>query len=349
MSFVVRIFFIGLIAFVPSRDGKELAVLLLDAREGYAVSDGTRIEPHQPLLLARAGKCEGGCESDAGIAPMLFPKAAAAPADQALALAVEGGTAWRLDGVDLSILAGPHGRGRSSPLKIHREATRADAGQRGLVPGTPAEWKDFRWVADLGRIDPSAGTVDPDVLAAAPQKGLIAARLRLGAGEVSTYRLVRVEDAVPALDFKTLRGGPAAGYSQALADWVVAEIQVTGDAVEVAETRFGGGKGRTARLAPRDGVVEIALMNAPQAHSEGHHHAGEPGKHFEMFYELADRRPPNRLRPVPHVGSVPLSNLSIHSIDRDEPHSALLEGLGLDPGRGVYDPVICPVAQFPAE
>ncbi len=347
MDFIVRIFFVGLIAFVPSEDGKELTVLLLDAAESYTVSDGTRMPPHEPLLLARAGGCGGGCGADAGAASFLFPDLAPEAAGDALAQAIDAGLAWRLDGSDLALFGAGRSELAAPPLTIL-------GGQRSAgesLPRTAAERKDFGWVAELEKIDPAAGAADPDVLRARPEKGLIAARLRLRAGEISSYRLVGLQDEVPPLGFQSLKAEqPTNGYRQALTDWVAAEIRVSGEVLELSESRWDGGAGRSAALRPVGNTLELALLNVPQGHAahaaEAQSSASAPdaGKHFEMYYELAKMRPPNRLRPVPFIeGSERVGWTAVH---RDELSSRLLEAIRLGDPRGSYEPVICPVARL---
>ena len=66
-SFILKLFFTGLMAFVPSQDGKEVTVLLLNVHHDYQSSDGTALAHHKPLLIARAGDCSGECpKRDAG-------------------------------------------------------------------------------------------------------------------------------------------------------------------------------------------------------------------------------------------------------------------------------------------
>ncbi|HVF59360.1 MAG TPA: hypothetical protein VNJ70_06060 [Thermoanaerobaculia bacterium] len=347
MDFIVRIFFVGLIAFVPSQDGREITVLLLDAADGYTVSDGSRIEPHKALLLARSGSCTGDCGTDLETARFLFSDLTDDAARDALAQAVDAGFAWRLDGSELALFGPERSALPAAPLAIR--ANGRTAGES--LPASAAERKDFGWVAELGRIDPSAGVVDPDVLLASPQKGLIAARLRLRAGEIWSYRLVSLQDEVPPLSFRSLQSEQQSDdYRQALTDWVVAEIRVQGDVLELSESRWNGYSGRAAALRPAGNVLELALLNVPQGHAahavEAQSSPSAPGagKHFEMFYELAKMRPPNHLRPVPYIaGSERVGWTAVH---RDELSSRLLEAIRLGDPRGSYEPVICPVAQL---
>jgi len=57
-SFILKLFFTGLMAFVPSQDGTEVTVLLLNVHHDYQSSDGTALAHHKPLLIARASKAD---------------------------------------------------------------------------------------------------------------------------------------------------------------------------------------------------------------------------------------------------------------------------------------------------
>lgn len=318
MTFILRIFFMGLIAFVPDRDGKELTVLLVETRPEQAASNGSAIALHHPMLLARAAECRGQCGIAEGIDPhLLFPKDGAAAAGY-LAAALDRGAAWILDDADLSIAR-----------------TRGD-GKLELQLGD---------VADLGRIAPGSGVVKPELLAARPPQGLIAARFRLRSGKVRPYRFVGEDGKLLPIDFKPLNGGrPAQGAPRTLADWMIAEIEVTGDSVEIVEARFGGAGTRRIRLTPQDGVVELAVMNIPDPPAEESTHAAHAADtHFELYYNLAQTPPPAGQRPVPHVAR------GRGALLRDEAlRSKLLERLKLNDPKGFYERIICPVARLGA-
>lgn len=343
MTFILRIFFMGLIAFVPSRDGKELTVLLVDARQGFVASDGSTVPSHLPMLLARAADCQGHCGIESSeIARALFP---GANPDDSLKDALDQGAAWHLDGSDLTFL--PKNADRlASSAPLHIELRRRNGKS---VPGNSDERKDFSWVADMRRIQPP-GTVDPDALMLRPQKGLVVARLRLQSGTVWTYRLVNMNGKVPSLSFQTLQGGRAdVDYSQPLADWVVAEIRIPGNAVKIVENRFGGGQGRAVDLAPHNGVVELAVMNIPKPAPrrdvpDESHRDHEPGKHFEIYYKLASGTGSQDQRPVPHVATG--GDISSPAVHRQESRSELLDALGLSGEKGFYDRILCPVVQL---
>jgi hypothetical protein len=319
MSITLHLFFAGLIAFVPSQDGRELFVLVPDAGHGHAISDGSSLEPHRALLVARAAGCQGDCEAgNSEIAGLLFADEPDAKRPGELMDAIRRGTAWQLEGVELSISS------QDGQLKIH--------------PG-------FSSVADLNRIVPGAGFVDPALLAPQPPAGKLATRLRLQSGEVSAYRLVEeVDGSVPSLRFKTLKDGKdaAPGYMQPLATWVMAEIKIPGNAVEVVARAFGKGGERRVKLSPDDhGIVEIVVMNVPVTRST--QEAGGPGKHFEIYYNLARTMPATR--PVPYVVKPSGDSGSVES-KQEAPASKLLDALRLGNSRGVYDRLICPLAQL---
>src|SRR6185369_5583109 len=65
-SFILKILFSGLMIFTPSQDGSEMTVLLVAAGNGLHLSDGSALQQHKPLLIARAGACSGDCPTRGG-------------------------------------------------------------------------------------------------------------------------------------------------------------------------------------------------------------------------------------------------------------------------------------------
>ena len=355
MEFLVRIYFIGLIAFVPSQDDRALDVFVLDARQGYSVSDGTRMDPHVPLLLMRAKSCKGPCQNSVQeIANFVFQGSARTP-DPAenlrrLRAAIRGGGAWKLDGSQITInpLGGVSRSG--AQLQIRRvPKNRRDPIRK--LPASRPEAEDFDWVADISKIAPGAGAVDSDALAARPVKNLLAARMKLTEGVVKSGRLVGIENKVVALSFHPLGSSLAANstYSQALTEWVVAEISVSGEGVRITDTSLKDGKSRSIELVPEEdrNVVEVVVINLPAGSffadpRQLSDEARNVGKHFERYYELLSRPP--RSRPVPHFAdgeSIPWKSLYPSCVGDSE----LLKVLGLQT-RGIQGRPICPVAQF---
>ena len=56
-SFILKILFSGMIVFSPNQNGTEVTVLLLNAGHTHHLSDGSALQDHKPLLIARAGNC----------------------------------------------------------------------------------------------------------------------------------------------------------------------------------------------------------------------------------------------------------------------------------------------------
>src|SRR5437016_4472744 len=146
-SFILRILFSGLIVFVPSQDGHQVTVLLLNVPHNHQLSDGSTLADHKPLLLARAGGCSGDCATrDADIAQFLFADQSVAEAADALEAAVAGGGAWALSGSEVTVQKGSGSDPDLPQLSIRRNV------RDGIIPTTSAEREDFSWVADLTQI-----------------------------------------------------------------------------------------------------------------------------------------------------------------------------------------------------
>lgn len=349
-EFVLRIFFSGLIAFVPNSDGTQMNVILANTPHEYTLADGTALPHHYPILLARAASCEGTCLTDqASIASFLFANKTASQADTLLNHAIQGGGAWALSGSDLT-LAGP-----VEPLAVRTGARGRD--ENGVllpVPRTPAEREDFTWVADLSDLAPETNGFKESLTLAEPPPGCtVAARLKLRSGTLFTYSLVKIDAKVVPVHFRQPSGnGPEAPYAQAVANWVVAEIRVPGDAVEILDQNFSDiSKQRAMRLHPVNGVVEMAILNLPPyeiPEPDAPPPASAPGQHFQVFYDLVKRPPAHASRLVPQRALNPSASepqvdwASLHP--KQALSSDLLDALGLNPrGKGPYDLAICPI------
>lgn len=353
MGFILRILFSGLIAFVPSQDGKELTVLLLNADHNFQISDGTQLAHHIPMLLARAGSCTGQCTTrDPNVAQHLFSDLPADEVLDSLASATSGGGAWLLSDSELSIRRGCSRDPLLPSLAVAQNLRGSANGQLLSIPTTAQEREDFSWVTDLKRVCPSGCVLNPAVLSAQPPSGLVAARLRLRNGRVFTYSIVRNVGKVTPMHFQTLSGTTAVPYSQAVASWVVAEIQISGDTVELVEEKFGGTPSRSMSLAPgQNGVVEVAIVNLPAVVPPSSPAAAppQPGKHFEIYYDLLQAPPTADNRPVPFPGPAS-SDATFPDVDWDTVRppltSDLLPRLRLNIDKGIYDRVLCPMVQY---
>jgi len=359
MTILLRIYFVGMIAFVPG--GSEMTVLLPDIRSGYFASDGEPIETHTAFLLARAADCSGDCKEDQmPMAKMLYSGFLRGPFSdpmEYLSKAIEGGGVWELKDSDLSIEAGPPTRQKGAYRVLRSpEGIRASS-----VPKKPKERESFDWVADLGRIVPGSGKIDPGLLVDRPRMGLLVARLRLTEGEFRTHRMVRAGDEVQSVEFKTLQGDGRVFASSALAHWVVAEarIDLTPEdcKIRLLERDFASGaENRRMELEPArcegESVIEMAILNVPTSSFQPVPRASMPhaqtGRHFEVYYELASVPPDRRSRPVPHTVKMKEGDKTFWKSLRSESGepSDFLESIVLESLRGVASPLLCPPGQY---
>jgi hypothetical protein len=355
MDFIVRILFSGLMTFVPSQDGKELTVLLLNVDHGYHVSDGSPLPHHKALVLARAGACAGQCpKREQEVASFLFGGKPPDVALDSLEAAIGGGAVWELRGTELSVRKGASRNADLPPLVIQRNVRGTDAGVPRLVPTTALEREDYSWIASASRVCPEC-TLDAAFLSAQPPRGRIVARFRLRSGKAFTYAVSRRGMSVAPVRFQRLDGtGPASPYTQAVATWVAAEINVSGSSIELVEQTFAGSYGRSMNLSPdANGRVEIAVLNLPQVMPPDTRNMGDAaaGKHFEVYYDLARNPPARPLRLLPHVGppeGVEFPEVNWQFVHPQEViYSELLNKLRLDFGRSAAEPVLCPVSGYP--
>lgn len=357
MEFILRILFSGLIVFVPSEDKQEVTVLLLNSGHAHEMSDGSTLDIHKPLLIARAGACTGDCTTDdPDIAQFLYSDKSLTEAMDALETAVAGGAAWQLAGSELSLRKGSAADPELPSLVLRDDARSSVNGVAQIIPTTSTEREDFNWVADLKKICQTGCNIDTAMLDAQPPAGLIAARLRLRTGKIFTYSIARIGSNITPVHFSRLDGsGSASPYSQAVATWVGADVAVSGSSVEIVEEKFNGSAGRSMKLSPgEDGRVEIAVLNLPPFTPPTAPYSATPGvgKHFEMYYEVTQNPPAPASRLLPHAGALPgapaYPEVEWHSIHPQETlWSELMNRLRLDVGRTVAEQLLCPPAQDP--
>jgi hypothetical protein len=351
VNFIVRILFSGLMALIPSQDGTELTVVLLNVEHAYHTSDGASVPHHNPFLIARAGNCTGQCpKRDASVATPLFPDKSTSAAADALEAAVAGGGAWLLSGSELSVRRASSNDPELPALVLETNVRGMNDGQPLMIPTTSAEREDLSWIASLKEVCPTC-TFNPDLLATQPPTNLVAARLRLRTGKVFTYSVARIGTNVTPVHFTRLDGsGSPAAYSQAIASWVGADIEVSGDSIEIVEEKFDGGTGRSMILEPdANDHVEIAVLNLPSfvPPASTANLSPQAGKHFEAYYDLTVTPPAREERLIPRAGAAS-STATYAEVEWQAVHpqatlwSDLLNALRLDVGRGPYDRVLCP-------
>ena len=349
-EFVLRIFFSGLIAFLPNADGTEVTVLLVNTPHEYALANGSALAHHTPIVVARAGSCEGTCTTPdhPSIAQFLYARKTPQQALNALNGAILGGGAWQLASSDLTLV------GPEEPLVIRTNVRGVNEnGTLKAVPTTPLEREDFTWVASLAQIAPGTEGFKTAVASSEPPPGcMVAARLKLRSGKLFTYSVVKIDGKARPVHFRKPSGeGEEAPYQQAVANWVAAEIRVPGDSVEIVERSFtDAAQQRSMKLHPQDGVVELAVLNLPPYEAPDPNVEAplpQPGQHFQIYYDLVKMPPPRADRLVPHTatpsGTEPQVDWgAVHP--RQALWSNLLEQLDLGPkGKAPYDLSLCPV------
>jgi hypothetical protein len=357
-SFILHILFSGLIVFVPTDNGQEMDVLLLDAgscSQARHLSDGSALQPHKPLLIATGGGCTGQCPTnDAEIAQFLFNDQATSTAIASLENAVGNGGAWILNGSDIVLRKGSTSAPDLPALSLVTNARASVNGVPLAIPTTSSEREDYSWVASFKQVCPTC-TLDSDVLGSTPPP-IVAARFKLRSGRFHTRSVARIGSNVTPVHFQRLDGqGSASSYSQAVATWVGADIEVDGDSIEIAESKFNGDPGRSMLLTPdSSGKIEIAVLNLPPFTPPATTSNPAPGvaKHFETYYDAMQNAPAPEERlvafagPAPTLGSYPSADWSlVHPATAV--WSDLLNKLRLDIGRTAYDRTLCPPTNYP--
>jgi hypothetical protein len=340
-------------AFIPDENGTKVTVLLLNSNH-YHTSDGAALQPHKPLLFARAGNCSGDCvDDDPSIAGFTYCDLSATTALESLAGALGNGSAWMITGSDIAVQKSS-GAANLPALQIRDDVRGTVNGQPQIVPETSTQRGDFTWIPALQQICGSGCTIDSDLLASVPP-ALVAARFTIDSGDLYTWSVARLGSDVTPVQFKRLDGtGSTSSYVQATASWVGLDIEVTGNSVDFVETKYDSSTGRTMTLSPdTNGKVEVAVLNIPPfvPPASSSNEAPQVGKHFEMYYELLDDPPAIETRLVPRAGAP--SGTTVPQVTWTSVHpsstivSDLLTGLRLEPGRSLYDQAICPPVRWP--
>jgi hypothetical protein len=344
--FILKILFSGLMIFTPSQDGHEMTVLLLSATPFHHTSDGSALQQHKPLLIARGGGCSGDCPTrDGEIAQFVYADQSLATAQDSLEAATAGGGAWVLSGSDIALQKASS----SDPALPALSLTNNVRATSSIIPSTSAEREDISWIANVKQLCGSTCALDSSVLDSVPPSSIVA-RLHIRNGRLFTYSVSRIGTNVTPVHFARLDGsGSASTYSQAIASWVGAELEISGSGIEVGESKFNGDPGRTMTLTPdADNSMEIAVINFPPfvPPASSTNDAPQVGKHFEMYYDALASPPAKETRLVPFAGA--LSGASIPTVSYTTVHpstavySTLLNKLRLDVGRTAFERVFCP-------
>ena len=351
----VRIHFVGLNAFVPDDSGAVHA-LIVDVRDGRQLTT-RRMEPHRPLLLASASRCEGARTDDDDIADWIFNQRRDRMRSELasrLHRAIRDGVVWDLAGDALSL---DFGDGTPAGLQLYGEGRDTRDGWQGAIRD-PQVRDSISWVARLERLVPGA-VVRPELLAPVPPAGLIAARLKLDRGIIRTHKLVTFNAEVVPVQFRSVTDGSPAEVGPApMAEWVTVDLPSAGPALAITATRFDGSGERRLRLEADDAeqMIELAIVNLCR---KGYADPGDGigirtgddcrvGHDFEAFYDLMRKPPADRW--VPHVAeatTVPYERVAPGEAEL----SRLLPALGLAyplfRHRAAYSEPLCPPGWLP--
>lgn len=294
----LRIYFVDLIAFVPTTDGS-IWILLPEARQPTLASDGvTRIDPHFPIVLFDLPNQGGDWQLIHQILKLTPP--------------IGNHEAWLLDRQELRIAIPP-----SLPVQ------KPGAASTGLPQ--PVNRTHFTWVPNLAALGIPA-QVDPGcLLPAGTSSGQtpspkIVARLHLQKGELTTFQFVKrslttfpYQLRVPQLEFRPLGGGAMSGTARACADSVVAIVPFTGPTIDLLAVDLDTGlpvPGRSIQLRENaSGVINLLVGNLSPVPTAG---TDPPfGVHFERFYGLLPALPATR--PIPYLDSGFPTNPATHT------------------------------------
>lgn len=352
-TFVLRILFTGLMAFIPDENGTEVTVLLLNSNH-YHTSDSSAMPVHKPFVLARAGSCSGACDNDAtSIADDLFRDLSPSARIDSLAYALGDGSGWMIAGSDIAVRKSS-GAANLPALQIRDDVRGTVNGQPEIIPATSTSRQDFSWIPALQPLCSSGCTMDSALFDTVPP-GIVAARFKIDSGDLYTYSIARLGSDVTPVRFQRLDGtGSTSSYVQAITSWMGLDIEVTGNSIDFVETKHDGSTGRTMTLSPdASGKVEVAVVNLPPfvPPASSNNDAPQVGKHFEMYYELLESPPARETRLVPRAGAP--SGTTVPQVTWSSIHpsgavsSELLSRLRLEPGRSLYDRVLCPPVKPP--
>lgn len=173
------------------------------------------------------------------------------------------------------------------------------------VPESPAEAEDFTWIADVGKLDPAAGVMNPLCTVPGTDAGeRVVARMSLRGGTISAQLLgLDSEDHVPIrFDFvdATAKANTFTDYSQALAAGVAYDLVVLSEEITLVLTPYGGDSRKLVFSfvgIPTGGTIEVLIKNMPLEGVLGVADTINPGKraavdsHFTMYYALSANPP----------------------------------------------------------
>lgn len=332
MPFSVRIEFHGLCAFVPRNPPGQAQLILPNAREPRAGSDGTLIRAHYPYV-----QFDPDDIYDGGKRPERWLRVE--ERDEGLRFPDSAQGFWFLDWEDLKILPDPDqlprdGRPRPelAELQVRRDEVLGD--RASPDPMVDNQRRDFSWVPPMEQIAPGCGKIDPLCLGSEPPRERVVARVFLDRGELVSGSLSEEGSQLFLWEFRT-PGDTRSRLTRAVATSVALELEGVKKFVRFEAKRFGSGKTQALDLAPLSGeFLTLSIRNQEVEEITGMSDYLRPGPgnsdaHFELFYDLCETTPG----------------------DRPLPRRLLQPQMLVDAGdiRGGSSGLICPNTQFTAE
>jgi len=294
-TYPLRIVFECLCAFVVRPD--EVVAILPDGRNGCPPMPGgggpmqqkaVSLPPHVAVIQFDPADLS----PQSAIQPDLLFRRPGSRRDQALVF---------LQGEDIALHPSPSG----APTIVGGRVPGHD------VPRSTAEAVDFSWVADVSKLDPAAGVIDPACAAfgsnasltgTSHDRGRVIARMSIKGGTVSSLVLGLDANHSPILfDFTdAMTGSLKAGSAQALASAVAFDVDVPAESVALVLTPFGGAP-RRLELSfsglPMGYAIQVLIRNMPLdsllelSNTIQHREKIYVDRHFMMYYALSKTPP----------------------------------------------------------
>jgi hypothetical protein len=293
----LRISFTCLCAYLPRRD--EVLVVIPDGSKGMgmgmAMSGGDQgqgesqmaeaIPPHVPVIELDPAHLSPQSQ----VKPDLFFRRPGSCRDWGLVF---------LTGNDVRLDPEPSG----APTLRQGRAPMSDA------PASSAEAEDFSWIAEIAKLDPAAGIMDPAcVTSGTDADGRVAARITLHGGTLGAQLVAEANGGAPIVfDWRDKDKDPPPDYSQALAAGAAYDVTVSSAEVALVLTAFdktvrrlvlsfaglpiGSGIEILIKNMPLDGILEVSPAMKITV---------DPDSHFAMYYALSASAPKLAWSPLP--------------------------------------------------
>jgi hypothetical protein len=289
---MIRIIFLGLIAFVPSADDKKQCALLVDASRPLDYG-GHTIPAHHAAIRVHRDRVDTSTGRRQ-------PDDYVGPEDQYAVFYLRD---------EIVRLEPEHsGEAPSPPLRIPEKpdprkpcctnAPGENCSGGNQCVGTPPyeqQRKDYDWVLPLGETVPTAARAKGDCFEVDPPDEDIQAQVHLPAGKLFTLQLEGEPDPKNTdTDKIALIVFPGAdGFEpRAAARRVALEVGVVGDgepALRIRSRIIGSDVDLPViRLQGKDGLLDVMVMNSAAPQLDDPDHVGtRPAPHFVHFYRLS--------------------------------------------------------------